>query len=130
MFHHQMTSMFGSKKQPEHNLLDLVPRRIREFDVDDAGIVTVKIPRFEYSWMRRHLVPRWKNPHVHTRLDDVGSFVWLQCDGETPVGVIAERLRERFGERVEPVNGRLKVFFQVLTRRTWLTLHHHDGTQL
>ncbi len=122
--------MFRRKKEETLNLLELIPRRTREFDVDDEGIVTVKMPRFETGWMLRHLVPRWKSPHVRTRLDDVGSFVWLQCDGETPVGAIAERMQEKFGERIEPVNGRLKVFFQQLARRTWITLHRADGTPL
>jgi hypothetical protein len=122
--------MFSRKKEETLNLLELVPRRAREFNVDESGIVTVKMPRFETGWMLRHLVPRWKSPYVLTRLDDVGSFVWLQCDGETPVGAIATRMQEKFGERIEPVNGRLKVYFQQLTRRTWITLHRADGTPL
>ncbi len=123
--------MFGKKKETEAlNLLELVPKRTRNFDVDENGSVTVMMPRFEHDWMMRRFVPRWKNPYVHTRLDDVGSFVWLQCDGETPVETIAERMREHFGEAVEPVHDRLKVFLQQLTRRTWLTLHHADGNEI
>ncbi len=123
--------MFGKKKETEAvNLLELVPKRIREYNTDENGVVTVMMPRFEHDWMMRHLVPRWKNPYVRTRLDDVGSFVWLQCDGETAVSVIAERMRDQFGEAVEPVHDRLKVFLQQLSRRTWLTLHHSDGREV
>ena len=123
--------MFGKKTGTEAlNLLELVPKRIREFDVDENGVVTVKMPRFNYDWMMRHLVPRRRSPYVHTRLDDVGSFVWMQCDGETPVELIAERMRDRFGDAVEPVHDRLKVFLQQLSRRTWLTLHHPDGREV
>lgn len=123
--------MFGKNKTEDTlNLLELVPHRCREFDVDEHEIVTVSMPRFEHAWMLRYFVPRWKSPYVRTRLDDIGSFIWLQCDGETPVQVIADRMFERFGENVEPVHDRLKVFLQQLTRRTWLTLHHADGKQI
>ncbi|MFZ1731501.1 MAG: PqqD family protein [Bacteroidota bacterium] len=124
--------MFGKKKAEEEalNLLELVPRRKREFEVDENNVVTVMMPRFENPWMLKSFVPRWKSPYVRTKLDDVGSFVWLQCDGETPVEIIAERMREHFGEKIEPAHERLKFFFQMLTRRTWLTLHHADGTEI
>lgn len=122
--------MFGKKNQPEFNLLDLIPHRERDFDVDEEGLVTVSVPRFKHDWMMRNLVPRWKNPHIRTRLDAVGSFVWLQCDGSTPTGEIAARMQERFGEEVEPVYDRLKLFLQLMTRRTWIRLHHADGTPL
>jgi hypothetical protein len=122
--------MFGKKKTVEAlNLLELIPKRVREFDMDENEIVTVNMPRFEHAWMLRHLVPSWKSPYMRTRLDDVGSFIWLQCDGKTPVHVIADRLLERFGEDIEPVHDRLKVFLQQLTRRTWMTLHLADGTE-
>ncbi len=123
--------MFGKKKEEEAlNLLELVPQRKREFEVGEDNVVTVLMPRFEHDWMLKRFVPRWKSPYVRTKLDDVGSFVWLQCDGETPLEIIAERMSEEFGEKVEPVHERLKFFMQQLTRRTWLTLHHADGTQI
>ena len=122
--------MFGKKKTPEYNLLDLVPHRLREFDVDAEGLVTVNVPRFKPGWMAHHLLPRWNHPNIRTKLDAVGSFVWLQCDGATHTGEIADRLRDRFGEDVEPVHDRLKLFLQLMTRRTWIRLHHADGTPL
>lgn len=122
--------MFGKKEQEQLNLLTLIPQRRRDYDIDEQGIVTVHMPRFESAWMRKYLVPKRRNPFVHTRLDAVGSFVWQQCDGVTSVAGIAERMREHFGEDAEPVHDRLALFIRVLFRRTWISLHHEDGTAI
>lgn len=116
------------KKEPQINLLELIPHRLCEFDVDEKQIVTVKMPRFQKKWMLQNLVPRWKSPTINTKLDSVGSFVWLQSDGTQTVFDIAERMREEFGEDIEPVYDRLKLFLQQLGRREYLQLRHPDGT--
>lgn len=116
------------KKESPLNLLELIPRRKVEFDVDDEQIVTVKLPRFQKRWMLEHLVPRWKSPTINTRLDRIGSFMWLQCDGKRTVHEIAEHMREEFGEDIEPVYDRLKLFLQQLGRREYVILTHPDGT--
>jgi hypothetical protein len=122
--------MFGKKQSQEYNLLELVPHRLREFDMGEEDIVTINVPRFKHGWMAHYLLPRWKHPNIRTKLDAVGSFVWLQCDGATSTGEIADLLRERFGEEVEPVHDRLKLFLQLMTRRGWIRLHHADGSPL
>lgn len=118
-----------TKKDTPINLLELVPRRQCEYDIDEDGRVTVKIPRFKHNWMK-NLVPSWKSPYIRTKLDEVGSFVWKQCDGKTAVHDIGERMLEEFGEEIEPVYERLKVFFKQLGQRGYVTLHHADGTQV
>jgi hypothetical protein len=116
------------KQPPRINLLELIPQRRCEFNVDADRIVTVKLPRFRREWMIQFLVPRWKSPFIQTKLDRVGSFVWLQCDGDQSVHDIAERMREEFGEDIEPVYDRLKLFLHQLGKRDYLSLVHPDGT--
>jgi hypothetical protein len=48
------------------------------------------------------------------RLDDIGSFSWKQLDGATTVGEVCRQLRERFGERVEPVEEPAQPFLHSL----------------
>jgi hypothetical protein len=50
------------------------------------------------------------------RLDDIGTTVWKHCDGEASVQEIAELLRERFGDRVEPAEDRLQDFITQMQR--------------
>jgi hypothetical protein len=120
--------MFAKKSKPEHNLLELVPRRLREYDVDSEGLVTVCVPRFKHQWMATRFVPKWKNPNILTRLDAIGSHVWLNIDGVRTVAEIAEVSAERFGEDIHPLHGRLSAFMHSLLRRGFIALYDVDGT--
>jgi hypothetical protein len=55
------------------------------------------------------------------RLDDLGSFVWRQCDGSATVREIADRVRDRFGGDPETTLDRLVQFMRRLTRADTLT---------
>jgi hypothetical protein len=102
--------------RPVVNLLDLVPERKIDFEVIDEERVVLLAPRFRLRWLRRIFEPRMKNPFVRVRLDEVGSAVWLACDGKTNVGRIASLLRDRFGEKIEPCHDRLAMFLHGLER--------------
>jgi len=106
----------GKTAKVEVNLLDLIPRRIAEYEVDDARIVTVLVPRFGNRIMKRLFEPRLKRPFHRIKLDDIGSEVWLLCDGSRNVGEIAELMREKFKERIEPCYDRLGLFFRQIER--------------
>jgi hypothetical protein len=122
--------MFGKKKKPALNLLELVPERLRDFEVDDEGIVTVNTPRFKQEWMRRHFVPRWKNPSIRTRLDAVGSHIWLSIDGTRNVADVAAVCVDRFGDDIQPVYDRLPVFIRAMRDRGFITLRSVDGSAI
>jgi hypothetical protein len=57
-------------------------------------------------------------------LDDVGTYVWSKCDGETRVAEIAEGLRDVFGQRVEPAEDRLVQFLSNLMRGRFVSVDH------
>jgi hypothetical protein len=120
--------MFWKSKKPEINLLELIPHRICEYETDEEERINVRVSRFKATWMAKAFIPRWKSPYVRTRLDAYGSFVWQQCDGARNVHEIAERLREHYGEDIEPVHERLKLFLQQLTLRGYIELRFMDGT--
>ena len=106
----------GKSGRAEVNLLELVPQRTAEHETDDAGIITVLMPRFRNRLMKRLFEPRHKSPFIKIKLDDIGSEVWLLCDGKRTVGQIAELAKEKFQERIEPRYERLGVFFRQLER--------------
>jgi hypothetical protein len=104
----------GKRTRADVNLLDLVPRRTADHEIDDAHLVTVLMPRFRNRIMKRLFEPRHKSPFIRIKLDEIGSEVWLLCDGTRDVRKIAAMMREKFNERVEPCNDRLAVFFRQL----------------
>ncbi len=109
--------MFGRKKKvrgPDVNLLELVPEQIVKSEKEEDGIVTVLGPRFNSGFMKRLVGSRMKSPYFRITLDDIGAAVWESIDGERNIGVIAQILRDKFGERIEPCHDRLAMFFTQL----------------
>jgi hypothetical protein len=74
---------------------ELVPLPQHHAEDEPDGRVTVLVPRFSGRWARRWVLPLFARQEVPLRLDELGSFVWRQCDGRTPVGEIATRLHAR-----------------------------------
>jgi len=92
------------------------PRRRLDWRELENGRCVVLRPRFGASRIGRWLAEKLGNPCYRIRLDDVGTFIWKACDGETPLSEIADRLRAQFGGRVEPADERLARFVQSMLR--------------
>lgn len=92
------------------------PRRRLDWRELDGGRCVVLRPRFGESRIGRWLAARLGDPCYRIRLDEVGTFIWKACDGETSLTEIADRLRAEFGERVEPADERLARFVQSMVR--------------
>jgi hypothetical protein len=109
--------MFGRRDKTTRsdvNLLELVPEQIVQSETGDDGIVTILGPRFKSDFFKRLIGSRLKSPYFKIKLDDIGTAVWTSIDGERNIREIAGILRERFGERIEPCNDRLAMFFTQL----------------
>ena len=92
------------------------PRRLLDWrDLDDGRCVVLR-PQLGTGRIGRWLASKLGDPCYRIRLDDVGSFIWKACDGKTPLTEMADRLRARFGERVEPAEDRLARFVQSMLR--------------
>ncbi len=92
------------------------PRRLLDWrDLDDRRCVVLR-PKFGEGRIGRWLASKLGDSFYRIRLDDVGTFIWKACDGETPLTEISERLRQEFGERVEPAEERLARFVQSMLR--------------
>jgi hypothetical protein len=116
-----------SRKPPEVNLLDLIPRRMIEHEIGDDNLVTLLAPRFKSSFLRKWLEPRMKRPYLKVRLDEIGSAVWLLCDGKRTVKEIAQPLRERFREKIEPCYDRLGQFMQNLEGNRFICYVNYEA---
>ena len=64
--------------------------------VEDDGIVRLAIPRKEAWWVkllsRVFYVPKRRR----IALDELGSFVWQQCDGETTVRTLIDKFCKKY----------------------------------
>ena len=106
--------------EPPRNLLDLKPSRRLEWEDLDEERLALLVPRFTHPFWVKHLLPRLRNPYIRVKLDPYGSHLWKQCDGETTVEEIGVRMKEKFGEKVEPLYERLGRFVARLAHEKWL----------
>lgn len=102
------------------DLLELRPVRLAEWDEKD-GRVVVNRPRPTTRGLRglADLISYWLSvPRI--RLDEVGSVTWLLLDGRRTVGEVAQQVRERFGDALEPVEERTGIFVRTLRYQGFL----------
>jgi hypothetical protein len=103
------------------NLLELIPQQNIRSEITEEGVYVLLKPKYRHPWMVKHVLPRLKSPHYKIKLDDIGSFIWELCDGQKNVEEIGKRLKEKFGDRVEPLYERLGTFFQNLEKNKFIT---------
>lgn len=99
----------------------LVPVRRHRSEDRPNGRVTVLVPRFTGRWTRRWVLPLFARRELRLHLDELGSFVWRQCDGRTPVGEIAARLHARAGGERAEAGTRVMAFLRQLARSDSVT---------
>lgn len=105
------------------NYLELTPFRLYEHEIEDNGLVTVLLPKFENKIFKSLFVTRNKSQFIRIKLDEFGSEAWLQVDGEKKVEKIAKCLLEKFGEKIEPVNERLTTFYTQLYMQRFISFN-------
>lgn len=116
--------MFKKKEKYEGlNLLDLKPVRNFEFVLQDDNKVTLLIPKFRDKFFGKYLQPMIKKKYFKVKLDTLGSFVWLNCDGVTTVRQLAEKLQKQFGDAAEPADERVAKFIQQLYKSDCITFN-------
>lgn len=116
-------------KKKTENILEMIPTRLVEHTADEAGTITLHVPRFKTAWMRKLFLPKKKNPVVNVTLDAFGSHVWLSIDGSHSVHAIASSLLETYGDAVEPVYNRVGTFVNQLTRNEFISLRRAESQQ-
>lgn len=92
------------------NYLELHPIRLHNEEIDQENLVTILIPKFTNRVLVKYLVPKMKSPTIKLKLDELGSASWLMFDGKKSVGAIAAALKDKFGDKIQPVNERLTKF--------------------
>jgi hypothetical protein len=102
-------------------LLTCIPVRGAGYETDDQQRVVVLQPRFRWRLLQALMV-RWRRPYVRVHLDEIGSRLWLRCDGKTAVASIAESIEAELHERVAPAQQRTARFFRDLQKAGLVTL--------
>ncbi|MGI5989897.1 MAG: PqqD family protein [Lachnospiraceae bacterium] len=95
-------------------------KKIADWNVDKKGFVVLSIEN--KGAMNRIAQKLLKKPRIsYIHMDETGSFIWQQMDGETNVKTIADRLHEQFGAKADPLYDRLLKFFEIMESYDFLT---------
>lgn len=114
-------------KHEGKNLLDLIPVRNQDFEMDGEKVI-ILLPKFRSGFGKRFIQPRLKKKHFRIQLDEIGSAVWDAIDGKRNVREIASVLQGRFGDRIEPVYDRLAPFIGSMTDGDMINLEDPNET--
>ncbi|MEE3392896.1 MAG: PqqD family protein [Lachnospiraceae bacterium] len=91
----------------------VIAKKIYDWKVGDDGLVTLSIEnRGAMNRIMQKLIKKPKISYIH--LDQTGSFIWQQIDGENNVEAIAGKVHEKFGKKAEPLYDRLLKFFEIV----------------
>jgi hypothetical protein len=105
------------------NYLELTPFRSYEHQIEDNGLVTVLMPKFENKYLKSFFLSKAKSPVIRIKLDEIGSETWLQIDGEKKVETISEILSDKFGDKINPVHERLTSFLTQLYLQRFISFN-------
>lgn len=108
------------KKEASENYLERIPVHNEKYGwSEEDGRVTIEIEN-KGVWNRifQKLLKKPEISYIH--LDDMGSFIWLQTDGERSIIEIGEAVKERFGDEAEPLYERLSKYFQILNSYSFI----------
>jgi hypothetical protein len=113
--------LFGFKDKEELNYLKMTPQRNYEYEKNENNLIDVLVPKFKNEFLKNLLVPRSRSPYIKANLDEFGSETWLLMDGENKVEFIADKLTEKFGDKIQPVIGRLTTFLTNLYKNDFIS---------
>lgn len=103
-----------------NNFLDYIPaisNKVTWSQKDD--IVTVNMYHKGFYAFIAHKF--FKRPSVsHIKLDKYGSFIWQQIDGKNTVNDLAISMKEKFGDKAEPLYDRLVTYIRILRNNKFI----------
>lgn len=113
----------SKKNKISENYLTKIPAHKEglKWSTDDNGLVTLEMEN--KGAMNRVFQLILRKPKVsYIHLEEFGSFIWQQIDGEKDIVKIGEYVDEHFGEKANPLYERLAQYFQMLERYEFVTM--------
>ena len=105
----------------KENYLDYIPKHNERFgwEKKENGPVVIKVAHTGFINRVAQLILH-KPKYSYIDLDEFGSFVWLQIDGQRTVYEIGQAMKNKFGDKEEPLYERLVKFITVLRNQTYV----------
>lgn len=111
------------KKKQSENYLEKIPCINSKFkwSQDENGLVTLEIENRGIANRFAQLI--FKKPKISfIHLEEFGSFIWTKIDGKCNILTIGKLVKERFGEKAEPLYERLAGYIKTLESNGFITI--------
>ena len=102
------------------NALDLIPIPLCESARSEDGLITLVVPRFKQEWLLKLIRKLKRSETVKVHLDDTGSRVWKEIDGNRSVEQIGKSIDAKEGETEQQKYERLSAFMMILYRNQFI----------
>lgn len=102
-------------KNKKDNFLDYIPKRnaLYHWEMNQNKHVEVSVlNRGFYNRVAQLLFRRPKISNIE--LDDLGSFIWQEMDGQKSIYEIGTAVKAKFGKKAEPLYERLCEYIKIL----------------
>ncbi len=92
-----------------NDILTTYPVRKCEF-INNEGKITVLFKKEKLNFFEKLFSSGWGNKPQKIDLDEIGSFIWLLCDGTKTVEDIIKMAKNEFSDKIEPADQRVPLF--------------------
>ncbi len=100
----------------------VIPIRKYEFK-NNNGLITVLYKKEKPGFIEKLFFKKHLSKPYKIDLDEIGSFIWLLCDGTKNINEITKEASERFGEKIEPVVERVELFIKQMHKNNLVALY-------
>lgn len=116
-----------AKKQKD-NYLDYIPRPNALFETNRNTVGHIEVKVHNKGIINKIAQILFKKPKFsYIELDDFGTFVWECMDGQRSIYEIGVRVKERFGEKAEPLYPRLAQYMKTLHNNHFIVYENKIG---
>jgi hypothetical protein len=103
------------------NALDLTPTKIYSDEKDESGLITILIPKFKNTLLKKYIAPKLRDDNFRVKLDKFGSAVWFKIDDESNVYQIIKDIKAKFGDELQEETERIAKFIFQLYHKGFIT---------
>ncbi|MBQ2754894.1 MAG: PqqD family protein [Clostridia bacterium] len=96
------------------NYLEKVPKKAEHisWSVKDDKVTLEIENKGVFNRIAQKLLKKPKISYIH--LDEMGSFLWPQIDGDKNIIELGKLVETKFGDKAQPLYPRLAKYFQIL----------------
>ena len=103
------------KANKDFNYLDYVPRKneLNSYSINENGNGVIKVANVGFYNKIVQVIFR-KLKYSNIELEEYGTFIWDYIDGKNTIYDIALKVKEKFGEKAEPLYDRICQYFSIM----------------